>query len=183
MDAIQSNKTISETSEEGSRWGGSGLYSLLVPYKNLLIALKRVFRKSEGWEKSFELFNSRYSFPEKIGENIDDAENMLLDELNKNSMAKSVKVIAVRHPLARLQSCWRDKMTYWYTDDGKKVKHDQILHQMWHRIWEFISENLETEASNSTKGVGNIVSFEGFLKFITLSNKKGAINEIRIKNQ
>ena len=47
MDAIQSNKTISETSE-GSRWGGSGLYSLLVPYKNLLIALKRVFKKTEG---------------------------------------------------------------------------------------------------------------------------------------
>ena len=169
MDAIQLNKTITETSER-SRWGGNGLYNNLFSYQRLVGSLKHYANESATSLANF--FKDKFSFPSEISEiTLESTKNLIFNELNKNNIQKSVKIIAVRHPLARLQSCWRDKMSYWYTDNGKTIKHDQILFQMWSPMWKYINENLETSRSNQTKGYGNIVSFEGFLKFITLTHK------------
>ena len=169
MHAIQSNKTIEETSEM-SRWGGNGLYKLLYPWRNFIHSIP--IYKRWGQESLKNWWKSTYAFPDEIesGQNEElqevDLRNVMFDELNKSNIKKSVKIMTVRHPLARLQSCWRDKFSYWYTDDGKTIKHDQILWQMWSPLWRFINEFIETPRTNLTKGRGNHVSLEGFLKYV-----------------
>ena len=116
-------------------------------------------------------FQEVYSFPELAGisQSTDTFLNILYDEINFINIQRSVKIAAVRHPLARLQSCWRDKFSYWGTDDEKTgVKHDKLLSWLWSGVWEN-AKTFETEKTLATKKPGNIVSFEAFLSYITTS--------------
>ena len=80
-------------------------------------------------------------------------------------------VIAARHPLARLQSCWRDKFSSWFTDDvGTKNRHDGMNELFAGNVMQ--SQKYETESSIATKVHGNKVSFEAFLRYITSTDGK-----------
>merc|ERR1712043_127908 len=61
-------------------------------------------------------------------------------------------------------------------DDGKTIKHDEILYGLWKNTWSVIDKNYETNKTRATKGPGNIVSFEAFLDYVSRENNlKGGL--------
>ena len=190
MHALQKNTTIAETSKM-TRWGGSGLYKVLQNYNAILHNLEYYSPDSKNNPENLKhkqynvssYFKKWYSFPEEAGDDLQNlsveaAQDILFDELNKHNIYDSVKIAAVRHPLARLQSCWRDKFSYWGTDSKEKgIKHDHILAALWNGTWIKIEKDFETEETRATKEPGNLVSFEAFLDYLTsqdvIVNKNG----------
>lgn len=99
---------------------------------------------------------------------------------NLVSSEKMVRVINVRHPLARLYSAWKDKL--WF-QGVKSLKYEDPDHHTSFRVLKHfprLIRKFETADSLKTKEKQHAVSFEAFLKYLVYG--KGTENEKGTEN-
>ena len=90
---------------------------------------------------------------------------------NDQISPKTIRLIHTRHPLARVYSCWGDKVNYWREGNlkGDELKNVQRHNQETKGITQGIfrmAKKFETPESLKTKDNLSVFSLEAFLKFI-----------------
>ena len=144
--AISWNKTIAATSSRLKKF--KDIYGILPRYEYTI-------RKSKH--------RSHYVWPTENKTHFDLFQN-LADHLFVKNL--TFKFINARHPLARLESCYRDKFTFWRTGD-----HDASI--FWFkRKFHKICTKYEDKFSLSLKSEDQGCSFVAFLRFVTDKDEK-----------
>ena len=177
MLAIQRNTTISKLESMYSKWGTAKIYNDFLPFNKIIGS---VLRSDESVrEARMEIVQNALidkeifgNFSSEIPKN---SETIKTSGTTKNSKSsETLKLLTVRHPLARLQSCHRDKFTIWEnTTENYRVHNAHIRAYRsgtrWTDYWKAVSK-YETVGSLKTKSKFEMVSFQAFLKFLTDGN-------------
>ena len=147
MIAIQKNQTIESLEASFSRWGTNRIYKWLLPYYTLISnALKST--------SDLELKRTRLDIIRKSIARV------------PQKFSHISKIITVRHPLARLQSCHRDKFSLWKNGTEVGVDHNHHVEKKWQEYWSLASTH-ETSSSLASKQPLEKVSLQAFLEYIT----------------
>ena len=96
----------------------------------------------------------------------------LANDLFLPSSEKLVRFMNVRHPFARLYSCWGDKFNYWrseieYSGSSSFIeKHNHDVKAVYLEKYGPLIEKFETKTSKQVKGELSVCSFEAFAKCV-----------------